>query len=78
MASLIVVDLTLSVRSSATAATTGTLANPEIVGNASLEQQPNRYVAVTKVTRDGELVDVHETRASACEPSNPTAARASS
>jgi beta-galactosidase len=61
VASLAAVELTVSARSSATAQTAGTIANPKLWGTPP-EQQPNRYVAVTKVFRDGELADAYETR----------------
>ncbi len=60
VASFAPVELLVGALSSATAATLGTLQNPKLWGTPP-EQEPHRYVAVTKVSHQGEIVDVYET-----------------
>lgn len=54
------VELTIPPGSSATADTSANLQNPKLWGPPPT-QQPNRYVAVTRVLRDGRLLDRYET-----------------
>jgi beta-galactosidase len=52
---------TIAARSSATVRGTTTVADPKLWGPPPT-QQPNRYVAVATVTRDGQPIDRFETR----------------
>ncbi|HKO91145.1 MAG TPA: glycoside hydrolase family 2 TIM barrel-domain containing protein, partial [Polyangiaceae bacterium] len=60
VASLSPVELTLAPGSSGTADTLGRIESPKLWGPPPT-QQPNRYVAITRVLRDGTLLDRYET-----------------
>jgi beta-galactosidase len=61
VASIAPVELTIGAHASATAKTSGTIANPKLWGTPP-QQKPNRYLAVTKLTQQGKLIDSYETR----------------
>lgn len=60
VASIPPVNVPIPARGSATANTSGTVANPKLWGTG-LHQKPNRYVAVTTVQQGDRIVDVYET-----------------
>lgn len=61
VASTAPVELVVPAGGSATTATNATITAPKLWGTKP-QQQPNRYVAVTKLTKEGSIVDVYETR----------------
>lgn len=61
VAQLDATELLVPAGKSATAESSTTLSNPKLWGTPP-EQTPNRYVAVTRVSREGEVVDAYETR----------------
>ncbi len=60
VASIPAVELTVAGGKNATIETQGTVPKPKVWGTPP-QQKPNRYVAVTTVTKDGVVVDSYET-----------------
>jgi beta-galactosidase len=54
------VNLSIPAGSNAVAESAGTVANPKLWGPPPT-QKPNRYIAITTVSRDGQVVDEYET-----------------
>jgi beta-galactosidase len=60
VAAIAPVDLLIKSGEKATTETNGTVKNPKLWGTGKYNK-PNRYVAVTEVEQDGEVVDIYET-----------------
>ncbi|HYP98872.1 MAG TPA: beta-galactosidase GalB [Polyangiaceae bacterium] len=61
VATIPAMELTIAAHTTGTLATSGTIASPKLWGSPP-QQKPNRYAALTRVNRDGKLVDSYETR----------------
>lgn len=61
VSSIVSAPLTIPARGQNRVSTQGLIPNPKLWGPPP-SQQPNRYLAVTTVTRNGEVADVYETR----------------